>query len=144
MSGKKFYSKKTKNILTVTSETRKKLMVSSSDGSDSMHDRDQFECQVENCSYIEVPSRSPNELMEQITQVIAVEINGGFRVDAELSSGEIIILKNKSTRKPTAVQLYSCRANGNSSANSDGKYFGFAKSVNSHQKECHLKGYFVA
>jgi hypothetical protein len=144
LTGKKFYSKTTKNILTVTSETSKKLMVTSSCGSESMHDRAQFEDQVANYGYIEQSSHTSTELLAEITQIVAVEIKGGFRIDAELSNGETITLKNKSTRKPTAIQLYSCRANGNSPENSDGKFFGFAKSVSSYEKEFHLKGYLVA
>jgi hypothetical protein len=144
LTGKKFYSKKTKNILTVTSETSKKLMVTSSCGSESMHDRAQFEEQVANYGYCEVSSHSPSELFKEITRVVAVEIKGGFRIDAELLSGEKITIKNKSTRKPAAIQLYSCRANGNSPNNSNGKFFGFAKSVSPYEKDSHLKGYLVA
>lgn len=141
-NGQKFVSKKTGNTLTIADMRGKRLMVNSSDGSESMHNKDAFQEAVASGEYVPALMGAV-ELSEKIEQVHAVEIKGGFRIEAELSSGEHIVLKKKSTRKPTSIQLYTYRANGNSPADSVGKYFGFAKKIEKYQQNPHLKTYFV-
>jgi len=86
---------------------------------------------------------NPTELLKNISAVVAVEVNKGFRIEAELLQGGRIVLKKLSTRKPSAIQLYSCRGNGNASNDSEGKFFGFAKKIDSNLKSAHLKTYLV-
>jgi len=69
------------------------------------------------------------ELAENILAVEAIEIKGGFRIEAVMQSGEREVIKGKSTRKPSMVQLHSWPVNGNYRGDGLGQYFTFAKSI---------------
>ena len=84
------------------------------------------------------------ELSENISAIEAIEINGGFRIVAVMQSGAREVIKGKSTRKPTMVQLHSGRVNGNFRGDGLGQYFTFAKSIDSFNKSCWLKSFVVA
>ena len=84
------------------------------------------------------------ELSENILAIQAIEINGGFRIEAVMQSGEREVIKNKSTRKPSMVQLHSWGVNGNFRGDGLGQYFTFAKSIDSWNKSCWLKSFVVA
>lgn len=88
---------------------------------------------------------TPNELKTKIIKVIAVDLNNGFfSIQAVISNGENIVLLPKSKRVPSAVQLFSQRANGNCDAKSYGKFFTYAKSTkNVMYPSTHLKSYLV-
>ena len=88
---------------------------------------------------------TPSELKLEITKVIAVNLNNGFfSIEAVLKNGSNIILLPKSKRTPSAVQLFSQRANGNCDENSHGKFFTFAKSTkNIMYPSKHLQSYLV-
>tara|TARA_R110000751_G_scaffold191_2_gene998 strand:+ start:466 stop:741 length:276 start_codon:yes stop_codon:yes gene_type:complete len=85
-------------------------------------------------------------LQNELTNVDAVEavaIKGGFRVDAVMKSGERVVLKNKSTRKPAMVQMHSRDVNGNCPKGL-GIFFTFAKTVDSFNKDSWLKSFQVS
>ena len=83
------------------------------------------------------------DLAQNILTIEAVEITGGFRIDAVMQSGEREVIKGKSTRKPSMVQLHSWRVNGNYRGDGLGQYFTFAKSIDSFNKSCWLKSFVV-
>lgn len=83
------------------------------------------------------------ELSEHICEIVAVEIKGGFRIDAVMQSGEREVIKGKSTRKPSMVQLHSWSVNGNYRGDGLGQYFTFSKSIDSFNKSCWLKSFVV-
>lgn len=86
---------------------------------------------------------SANELKDKIVAVYAVELKKGFRIDAELESGEIVNIKGKSTRKPEKVQLYDAIVNHNATPGSHGVVFTFAKTILAFHRKSHLKTYTV-
>jgi len=88
---------------------------------------------------------TPSELKLEIKKVIAVNLNNGFfSIEAMLKNGSNIILLSKSKRIPSAVQLFSQRANGNCHESSHGKFFTFAKSTkNVMYPSKHLQSYLV-
>ena len=88
---------------------------------------------------------TPIELKSKITKVIAVDLNNGFfSIEAVMKTGVNIVLLPKSKRTPSAVQLFSMRANGNCDDNSYGKFFTFAKSTkNVMYPSEHLMSYLV-
>tara|TARA_R110002110_G_C13239376_1_gene698945 strand:+ start:463 stop:744 length:282 start_codon:yes stop_codon:yes gene_type:complete len=83
-----------------------------------------------------------HEIANSIAGVEAIEIKGGFRIEAVFNSGEREIIKKKSTRPGTMVQLYSMRVNGNCYSGL-GAYFTFAKNISKFYKIRHLKGFPV-
>ena len=84
------------------------------------------------------------ELAENILAVEAIEIKGGFRIEAVMQSGEREVIKAKSTRMPSMVQLYSSRVNGNYQGDGIAQHFTFAKSIDSWEKSSWLKSFAVA
>ncbi|MCP4324904.1 MAG: hypothetical protein GY787_24260 [Alteromonadales bacterium] len=88
---------------------------------------------------------TPTDLNSRITKVIAVNLNNGFfSIEAVMDAGVNIVLLPKSKRTPTAVQLFSMRANGNSKDESHGKFFTYTKSTkNIMYPSKHLKSYLV-
>ena len=82
------------------------------------------------------------ELSENILAIEAIEIKGGFRIEAVMKSGEREVIKGKSTRKPSMVQLHSWSVNGNYRGDGIGQYFTFAKSI-IYQRDW-LKSFVVA
>jgi len=84
------------------------------------------------------------ELAENIIAVEAITIKGGFfRIEAVMQSGEREVIKAKSTRMPTMVQLYSSRVNGNYQGDGIAQHFTFAKSIDSWEKSSWLKSFVV-
>ena len=65
-----------------------------------------------------------------------------YTISAVLNSGEKVVIKQKSTRAPAAVQLYKQPVNNNAYGK-PGQYFLFAKSIDSWYREHHLKSYQV-
>jgi hypothetical protein len=124
----KYTSLKTGNTLKVTATSGRLLMIESSDGSESGHARKAFEACVESGDYV-LQKLTPTELVQQIDAVYAVPLKKGFRIEAALENGTRIVLKNTSTNKPAAVQLYEGVANWNSSKNSIGRHFTFSNTV---------------
>jgi len=84
------------------------------------------------------------ELSENILAIESIEIDGGFRIEAVMQSGEREVIKKKSTRKPSMVQLHSGSVNGNFHGDGIGQYFTFAKSIDSFNKSCWIKSFVVA
>lgn len=85
---------------------------------------------------------TPVELKDLITDVVAVPMGKKTRIDIILSTGERMTIMKGSSRKPVMVQLYDSWVNGNASS-SVAKYFTFAKSIISWDREHHLKGFAV-
>tara|TARA_B100000780_G_scaffold131883_1_gene92480 strand:+ start:6807 stop:7064 length:258 start_codon:yes stop_codon:yes gene_type:complete len=69
------------------------------------------------------------ELSENILAIEAIKITGGFRIEAVMQSGEREVIKGKSTRKPSMVQLHSWSVNGNYRGDGLGQYFTFTPSI---------------
>jgi len=84
------------------------------------------------------------ELASMINRIQAIETPKGFRIEAVLESGEVEVIKQNSTRKPTMVQLYSIGVNGNFRGDGLGNNFTFSKSIDSYYKGCHLKSFLVS
>lgn len=84
------------------------------------------------------------EIANSILSIEAVEIKGGFRIDAVMTSGEREVIKGKSTRKPSMVQLFSCHANGNFRGDGLGANFTFSKSIEPFYRNCWLKSFVVS
>ena len=84
-------------------------------------------------------------LLDNIESVFASELEcGRFNVVASLYCGDNILLIEKSKRKPSNVQLFERRANGNSNQNSAGRFFTFSKSTkNLMYPSKHLKTYII-
>lgn len=79
-----------------------------------------------------------------IEAIEAIELTKGYRIEAVLKSGERQVIKNKSTRKPKAVQLHSAVVNGNArDYTHPSAYFRFAMKVDSWDADSHLKGFSV-
>lgn len=80
-------------------------------------------------------------LTDSIAAVEAVEIKGGYRIEAVLADGSREVLKKKSTRKPTVVQAYAFRVNGNFRGEGLGAHIAFTKTVDSHPlyRENHIR-----
>jgi hypothetical protein len=79
-----------------------------------------------------------------IKSVESIEINGGFRIEVILKSGEREVIKAKSTRKPSVVQLYSFGINGNYRGDGLGYFFTFSKTVDAYYRDAHIKTFEVA
>ena len=88
---------------------------------------------------------SPLQLHYKIKSVLCIHLDDGcYRIEAQLDTGYHVVLLEKSSRAPTHAQLYRARANGNSSENSHGKYFRFAKNLkNVMYPVPHLKTFIV-
>jgi hypothetical protein len=83
--------------------------------------------------------------IKSIVDVQAVELkNGKFRLDAVFADGTRESIKQQSTQKPYAVQLYSFALNGNFKGEGVGKFFAFTKGVDSHYREFHIQSFIVA
>jgi hypothetical protein len=82
------------------------------------------------------------EAAANIKQVEAVPVKGGYRIDAVMHDGSRETIKKKSTRFPTAVQLFRGHVNGNYHGDGIAQFFTFTKSAPSHQGG-HVKGYLV-
>ena len=86
---------------------------------------------------------STTELKDLITDVVAVPMGKKTRIDIILSTGERLTIMKGSVRKPVMVQLYSTTVNGNAEMGTEAAYFTFAKSIDSYDRERHLKGFAV-
>lgn len=79
-----------------------------------------------------------------ITSVKAVPLKTrGFRIEATLANGEVIILKKKSIKAPAMVQLFDGHENGNAKVGSASALFTFAKSTKSSWNNKHIKTFIV-
>ena len=89
--------------------------------------------------------KTSDYLQENIEKVQAKCLgNGFFRIQAVMVDGSVLTLLPRSKRSPSAVQLFKCRANGNCSGDSIGKFFTYAKSTkNVMYPSKHLKSYLV-
>ena len=86
---------------------------------------------------------TPVEYKDLITDVVAVPVGKKTRIDIILSTGERISLNKGSVRKPVMVQLYNTTVNGNYWGDDIPAYFTFSKSIDSWEREHHLKGFAV-
>ena len=86
---------------------------------------------------------TPSDLMEKIVAVQAINTGKAYRVEIELNGGERIVIKKRGTRAPSMVQLYDANVNGNAEYGSLAKHFTFARSIDSWNKDRHLKSYPV-
>ena len=88
--------------------------------------------------------KNSSELLQEISQVKAVDLESGFRIEAVLISGEIVVLKAKSNKKPAMVQLYDGTVNY--SCSGEGGFFTYSKAAPKENfwGDKHLKGYAVA
>ena len=84
------------------------------------------------------------ELASMINRIQAIETVKGFRIEAVLETGAIEVIRKNSKKRPDMVQLYNINMNGNFWGDGIGKYFSFAKSVNSNWKHCHIKSFLVS
>ncbi len=82
------------------------------------------------------------DYLQQLDYVESVPVKNHFQINAVLTDGEKVVIKKKSKKQPTAVQLYNYPVNGNAYAQ-PGQYFAFAKSIDSWYKDRHLKTYLV-
>ena len=82
------------------------------------------------------------DYLKQIDYVESVPVKTHYQINAVLSDGEKVVLKKKSNKQPSAVQLYSYPVNGNAYG-LPGQFFAFAKSVDSWYRDKHLKTYQV-
>ena len=83
------------------------------------------------------------ELEDLITDVVAVPMGKKTRIDIILSTGWRLTIMKGSVRKPVMVQLYSTKVNGNAEMGTEAAYFTFSKSIDSYDRERHLKGFAV-
>tara|TARA_R110000824_G_C14943490_1_gene650128 strand:- start:324 stop:608 length:285 start_codon:yes stop_codon:yes gene_type:complete len=84
------------------------------------------------------------ELLNAIVKIQAIELDKGFKIEAVLESGEKIVLKEKSNKKPAAVQLYGHVVNH--SVRGDGTLFSFTRAAPKTHSwgASHLKSFAVA
>ena len=79
-----------------------------------------------------------------ITSIEVIELkNGKFQIDAVFANGERETLKAQSNSMPSMVQAFSDGVNGNYKGEGVGKYFTFARTVNSYFKKYHIKAFIV-
>lgn len=83
-----------------------------------------------------------HDFLNQIDYVESVPVKAHYQINAVLTDGEKVVIKNKSKKQPTAVQLYNYPVNGNAYAK-PGQYFAFAKKIDTWYKGKHLKTYLV-
>jgi len=89
------------------------------------------------------------KLQATITAVEAIQVitktgKISYRVEIVLNDGTREIIKQKGTRAPSMVQLFtSAYANGNARGSDIAGHFTFAKSVDSWMKDEHLASYVV-
>ena len=85
--------------------------------------------------------------MTELENIVGVEgvvlENGKTRISAVMTSGEKEVLLKGSKRKPELAQMYSKEVNGNVWGESLGKHFLFVKTVDSWERENHLKTFKV-
>lgn len=83
-----------------------------------------------------------HDFLNQIDYVESVPVKAHYQINAVLTDGEKVVIKNKSKKQPSAVQLYDYAINGNAYG-LPGQYFAFAKSIDSWHRDKHLKSYLV-
>jgi len=94
--------------------------------------------------HIARPERANGELMAaKIDKVVAVEIKKGFKIVAVMLDGSMLTIKEKSSKKPTDIQLNAATLSGNARPGSPNSLFTFTKQIKPKYKALHLKTYTV-
>lgn len=81
-------------------------------------------------------------LKQTVTEVYAIPLTKGFRIEIEHADGSREVIKKKSTRRPVMVQLHNATVNGNASTPT-ARFFTFSKTIESYNREHHLKSFVV-